>query len=121
MTKAIILPLCAVLALAGCAHTSKGYREQAPSVELSSEKPPQAVLGCINEAWQRQGNDTQYTPLPTGGSVAVALPTLLISTGNLQMLLDAESVDGKTRVRLYGMALATNYYRSVENQIKLCI
>ncbi|OYU16447.1 MAG: hypothetical protein CFE37_00120 [Alphaproteobacteria bacterium PA4] len=112
----------AALALVGCARTSKGYREQAPRLELFSGKAPSGVLGCINEAWQRQGSTTQYTPLPTGGTVAVALPTLLLSTGNLQMFVDAELVDGKTRVRFYRMAgLRANDYRGVEDQIRRCL
>ncbi|GGE21431.1 hypothetical protein GCM10011529_30070 [Polymorphobacter glacialis] len=119
--KLIAISLSAMAVLSGCAHTSKGYREQAPRLELFSDKAPQTVLGCINEKWQRDGRATQYTPLPTGGTVSVDIGTILISFGNLLMLVDAETVERKTRVRFYRMSgLGANDYRDVELQIKTC-
>lgn len=119
--KLTILPLAAALALTGCAHTTKGYREQAPRFELSSDKEPQVILGCITEAWQRAGRNPQYSPLPTGGTVSVPLPTLLISFGNLEMLVDVEAVNGKTRVRYFRMSsIVSDAYQSAEADIRRC-
>ena len=40
----------------------------------------------------------------------------------LQMLVDAESLEGKTRVRFYRMgALTKNDYKFVEDQINACV
>jgi hypothetical protein len=113
--------LAVLLALPSCAHTSKGYLEQAPNLELSSAKTPEKILGCINEVWQRQGQSTQYTPLQNGGTISVALPTLLISTGNLLMLVDAETIQETTRIRLYIMkGLSSKSDDATAEQIRKC-
>ena len=90
-------------ALAGCAHTTAGFRQQAPKLEMISDKKPEAISGCVTEAWAKTRLPTSYTPLPRGGSVSLDVPTLLISTGNKFGVVDAESVDGRTRVRIYGI------------------
>lgn len=101
MTKVLQIITMSVT-LAACAHTTTGFRQQAPKFEMISDKKPETVLGCITEAWGPIGYTKSYTPLANGGSVSLDLPTLLISTGNKIGIVDAEGVNGHTRVRFYG-------------------
>ena len=81
MTKYIGAALIAAV-VGGCAHTTTGFRKQAPKFEAMSNKKPEMILGCITQAWGWMAYTKTYTPMKNGGSVALDVPTFVFSTGN---------------------------------------
>lgn len=121
MTKYIGAALIAAV-VGDCAHTTTGFREQAPKFEAMSNKKPEMILGCITQAWGWMAYTKTYTPMTNGGSVALDVPTFVFSTGNKIGIVDAETVSDHTRVRFYGFNMfRKNDNEKVLSQAKACL